>query len=122
MSNRRVAYYYDSEYKILYAIRVFLLRFRIDDVGMFSYGYGHAMKPQRIRMTHDLVASYGMLDKMQVLRPRRASPLTMTRFHTDEYIHFLTRVTPETAEELTYHGTQCKSVSSSLALFGTNSA
>lgn len=31
----------------------------------------------------------------------------MTAFHTDEYIHFLNRVTPETAEELTYHGTRC---------------
>lgn len=31
----------------------------------------------------------------------------MTAFHTDEYVHFLTRVTPETAEELTYHGTRC---------------
>jgi histone deacetylase 1/2 len=33
----------------------------------------------------------------------------MTSFHTDEYIHFLNRVTPETAEELTYHGTRCES-------------
>ncbi|KAG6820925.1 hypothetical protein H0H93_009699 [Arthromyces matolae] len=31
----------------------------------------------------------------------------MTSFHTDEYVHFLNRVTPETAEELTYHGTRC---------------
>jgi len=32
----------------------------------------------------------------------------MTAFHTDEYIHFLNRVTPETAEDLTYHGTRCE--------------
>ena len=32
----------------------------------------------------------------------------MTSFHTDEYIHFLSRVTPDTAEELTYNGTRCK--------------
>lgn len=32
----------------------------------------------------------------------------MTRFHTDEYVHFLSRVTPETAEDLTYHGTRCE--------------
>ena len=32
----------------------------------------------------------------------------MTSFHTDEYIHFLARVTPDTAEELTYNGTRCK--------------
>lgn len=34
----------------------------------------------------------------------------MTRFHTDEYVHFLHRVTPETAEELTYGGTRCESL------------
>lgn len=32
----------------------------------------------------------------------------MTRFHTDEYVHFLERVTPETAEQLTYHGNRCE--------------
>lgn len=32
----------------------------------------------------------------------------MTSFHTDEYIHFLARVTPDTAEELTYNGTRCE--------------
>lgn len=41
-------------------------------------------------------------------RPKRATPESMTAFHTDEYIHFLHRVTPETAEELTYHGTRCE--------------
>ncbi|KAH7906117.1 hypothetical protein BJ138DRAFT_1072084 [Hygrophoropsis aurantiaca] len=88
MSKKRVAYYYDG------------------DVGAFTYGLGHPMKPHRIRMAHDLIASYDMLDKMHVLRPKRATPETMTSFHTDEYIHFLSRVTPETAEELTFHGTR----------------
>ncbi|KAI5121201.1 hypothetical protein M0805_006002 [Coniferiporia weirii] len=88
MSKRRVAYYYDN------------------DVGLFSYGLGHPMKPHRMRMTHDLVSAYGMLDKMQVLRPRRASPENMTAFHTDEYIHFLSRVSPETAGEMTYHSSR----------------
>jgi hypothetical protein len=32
----------------------------------------------------------------------------MTAFHTDEYIHFLNRVTPETAEELTFGGQRCE--------------
>ena len=79
-----------------------------DDVGLFSYGLGHPMKPHRMRMTHDLVSAYGMLDKMQVLRPRRASPENMTAFHTDEYIHFLSRVSPETAEAMTFQGSRCK--------------
>ena len=38
---------------------------------------------------------------------KRATPEVLTRFHTDEYVHFLTKVTPETAEELTYNGTRC---------------
>lgn len=88
MSKRRVTYYYDA------------------DVGAFTYGLGHPMKPHRIRITHDLVSAYGMLGKMQVLRPKRATPESMTAFHTDEYIHFLNRVVPETAEELTFHGTR----------------
>lgn len=41
-------------------------------------------------------------------RPKRASPETMSSFHTDEYVHFLNRVTPETADDLTYHGTRCE--------------
>ncbi|PPQ73787.1 hypothetical protein CVT24_007533, partial [Panaeolus cyanescens] len=64
MSKRKVAYYYDTE------------------VGAYTYGLGHPMKPHRIRVTHDLVSAYGMLDKMHVL------------------------VTPETAEKLTYSGTR----------------
>ncbi|KAN0096985.1 hypothetical protein V8E55_001431 [Tylopilus felleus] len=88
MSKRRVTYYYDG------------------DIGSYTYGLGHPMKPHRMRVTHDLVAAYGMLDNMQVLRPKRATPESMTAFHTDEYVHFLNRVTPETAEELTYHGTR----------------
>lgn len=116
MSKRRVSYYYDSECtrtkELLNAEPM-----PTDDVGLFSYGHGHAMKPHRMRMTHDLVASYGMLDKMEVLRPRRASASKMTAFHTDEYIHFLSRVTPETEAEMTLRGTRCTSLYFVLLLF-----
>lgn len=107
-------------------LRLYLNGPLVADTGSYTYGLGHPMKPHRMRVTHDLVSAYGMLDKMQVLvrprarsrllassrvfalqRPKRASPDSMTAFHTDEYIHFLNRVTPETAEELTYHGTRC---------------
>ena len=37
------------------------------DVGAYTYGLGHPMKPQRMRMTHELVSVYGMLDKMDIL-------------------------------------------------------
>ncbi|KAJ6579384.1 histone deacetylase RPD3 [Mycena sp. CBHHK59/15] len=86
MSKRRVAYYYDP------------------DVGGYTYGLGHPMKPHRVRVTHDLVSAYGMLPKMHILRAKRATPEKMTAFHTDEYVNFLARVTPETAEELTHGG------------------
>ena len=109
MSKRRVAYYYDSKYNLAYFSCIVLIAYS-DDVGLFSYGLGHPMKPHRMRMTHDLVSAYGMLDKMQVLRPRRASPENMTAFHTDEYIHFLSRVTPETAEAMTFQGSRCESI------------
>ncbi|KAI0068482.1 histone deacetylase RPD3 [Artomyces pyxidatus] len=88
MSRRRVSYYYDP------------------DVGSYSYGLGHPMKPLRMRITHELLTAYDMLGKMDVLRATRASPEVMSSFHTDEYVHFLHRVTPETAEELTYQGTR----------------
>ncbi|KAF7982642.1 hypothetical protein HWV62_27079 [Athelia sp. TMB] len=88
MSKRRVAYCYDN------------------DVGAFTYATTHPMKPHRMRITHDLISAYGMLEQMHVIRPKRASPEAMTAFHTDEYINFLSRVTPETHMELTYHQTR----------------
>ncbi|KIK54758.1 hypothetical protein GYMLUDRAFT_76904 [Collybiopsis luxurians FD-317 M1] len=87
---RRVSYFYDA------------------DVGSYTYGLGHPMKPHRIRMTHELISAYSMLSHPHLthLRPPRASAQEMTCFHTDEYIHFLSRVTPETVEDLTFRGTQ----------------
>lgn len=40
---------------------------RTADVGAYTYGLGHPMKPHRIRVTHDLVSAYDMLGKMHVL-------------------------------------------------------
>ena len=39
-------------------------------------------------------------------RAKRATAETLTRFHTDEYIDFLSKVTPENARRLTYQGTR----------------
>jgi histone deacetylase 1/2 len=44
-----------------------------------------------------------------VFRPRRAGKGEMTRFHSDEYVDFLERVTPETMEGMTGGGVRCKS-------------
>ncbi|KAJ7696813.1 hypothetical protein B0H17DRAFT_1053148 [Mycena rosella] len=88
MSRRRVAYYYDP------------------DVGAYTFGYNQYLKPHRVKITHDLISAYDMLDKMHVLKPARSSAETMTSFHTDEYVQFLSRVTPETAAKLSFNGTR----------------
>ncbi|KAG8058468.1 hypothetical protein GUJ93_ZPchr0002g24253 [Zizania palustris] len=78
---RRVCYFYDPE------------------VGNYYYGQGHPMKPHRVRMTHSLLAHYGLLDRMQVFRPHPARDRDLCRFHADDYIAFLRAVTPETQHE-----------------------
>ena len=68
MSKRKVAYYYDSKLLNL-TLSIYLATNHqpIADVGAYTYGLGHPMKPHRIRVTHDLVTAYGMLDKMHIL-------------------------------------------------------
>ncbi|RAL00584.1 histone deacetylase RPD3 [Aspergillus ibericus CBS 121593] len=75
--NKKVAYFYDS------------------DVGNYAYVSGHPMKPHRIRMAHSLVMNYGLYKKMEIYRAKPASKYEMTQFHTDEYIDFLSKVTPD---------------------------
>ena len=45
---------------------------------------------------------------MQVYRAKRATKGDMTKFHSDEYIDFLEKVTPETSEQLTGGGVRCE--------------
>ena len=52
------------------------------------------MKPHRLALTHSLVLNYGLYKKMEVYRPYRASYHDMCRFHSDDYVDFLQRVTP----------------------------
>eukprot|EP00636_Phaeomonas_parva_P003338 CAMPEP_0118857862 /NCGR_PEP_ID=MMETSP1163-20130328/4782_1 /TAXON_ID=124430 /ORGANISM="Phaeomonas parva, Strain CCMP2877" /LENGTH=478 /DNA_ID=CAMNT_0006791231 /DNA_START=484 /DNA_END=1920 /DNA_ORIENTATION=+ len=65
------------------------------DVGHFYYGPGHPMKPHRLKLTHHLLLTYGLYRKMDVYRPHPATAQEMTRFHSDDYIDFLSRVTPD---------------------------
>ncbi|ORX67540.1 hypothetical protein DL89DRAFT_269340 [Linderina pennispora] len=55
------------------------------------------MKPHRIRMTHNLVISYELYKKMSIYRAAPATCQEMTQFHSDDYVDFLNRVTPENA-------------------------
>lgn len=82
-SSPTVAYFYDP------------------DVGNFHYGPGHPMKPARIALTHCLVLHYGLHKKMQIYRPYRASFHDMCRFHSEDYIDFLMRVSPHNVQNFT---------------------
>ncbi|KAA8912752.1 hypothetical protein FN846DRAFT_773121 [Sphaerosporella brunnea] len=53
------------------------------------------MKPHRIRMTHSLIMNYGLYKKMEIYRAKPATKQEMCQFHTDEYIDFLSKVTPD---------------------------
>lgn len=77
VSNSRVVYFYDPE------------------VGNFHYGPGHPMKPHRLSVTHSLVLNYGLHKSLRVFRPYVATAHDMARFHSEEYIEFLQRVTPQ---------------------------
>ncbi|OXV09870.1 hypothetical protein Egran_02367 [Elaphomyces granulatus] len=79
--NKKIAYFYDS------------------DVGNYAYVSGHPMKPHRIRMAHSLVMNYGLYKKMEIYRAKPASRYEMTQFHTDEYIEFLSKVTPDNMDQ-----------------------
>ncbi|KAK9779704.1 hypothetical protein AB5N19_08213 [Seiridium cardinale] len=79
-SAKKVAYFYDS------------------DIGNFAYVAGHPMKPHRIRLAHSLIMNYGVYKKMEIYRAKPATRLEMTQFHTDEYIDFLQKVSPENME------------------------
>jgi len=78
---RKVCYFYDPE------------------VGNYYYGQGHPMKPHRIRMTHALLAHYGLLQHMQVHKPFPARDRDLCRFHADDYVSFLRSITPETQQD-----------------------
>ncbi|KAJ2796294.1 histone deacetylase [Coemansia guatemalensis] len=57
------------------------------------------MKPHRIRMTHNLVMSYELYKRMSIYRAAPATCQEMTQFHSDDYVDFLHRVTPENAAQ-----------------------
>lgn len=46
-------------------------------------------------MAHSLVMNYGLWRKLEIYRAKPASDFEITQFHTDEYVDFLHRVTPD---------------------------
>ncbi|KAI5474993.1 hypothetical protein MNV49_002116 [Pseudohyphozyma bogoriensis] len=79
-SKKRTCYFFDS------------------DIGNYHYGPSHPMKPHRIRMAHSLIMNFGLYKKMEIFRAKPATKKEMAQFHTDEYVDFLSRVTPDLVE------------------------
>jgi len=88
MVKQRVSYFYDT------------------DVGHFYYGPGHPMKPHRLKLTHHLILSTGLYRKLDVYRPHLASAAEMARFHSEDYVNFLKRVSPDTVRPFLQQMTQ----------------
>uniref|UniRef100_A0A4W3HAR2 Histone deacetylase n=1 Tax=Callorhinchus milii TaxID=7868 RepID=A0A4W3HAR2_CALMI len=59
------------------------------------------MKPHRLSLTHSLVLHYGLYKKMMVFKPYQASQHDMCRFHSEDYIDFLQRVSPNNMQGFT---------------------
>lgn len=85
MTKKRVAYFYDPE------------------VGNYHYGPGHPMKPHRLSVTHSLVLNYDLHHAMSVYRPSPASSQDITKWHDEDYIKFLQKVSPLNAPNFNKH-------------------
>lgn len=57
------------------------------------------MKPHRLRMTHQLILSYGLYRKMEVYRPRTSSSEQIQQFHSEDYVDFLQKVCPDNTKQ-----------------------
>jgi histone deacetylase 1/2 len=53
------------------------------------------MKPHRLKLAHHLILTYGLYKEMDCYRPHPASAGEMTQFHSEDYVNFLTKITPD---------------------------
>jgi histone deacetylase 1/2 len=58
------------------------------------------MKPLRMRLAHNLIGAYGLLDRMNWVDPVRLPREEMVKFHEPDYIDFLAEVTPMQQQKL----------------------
>ncbi|PNS20815.1 Histone deacetylase phd1 [Sphaceloma murrayae] len=66
------------------------------------FGRTHPMKPWRLTLTKHLVMGYGLQFAMDNYEALPASQETVAAFHDPEYVEFLSKVSPETFEQLKY--------------------
>lgn len=70
-------------------------------VTQFHYGTKHPMKPFRLMLTDHLVTAYKLYERMDLYEPRKATREELAAFHSDDYLDFLQKVTPENASKFT---------------------
>jgi len=69
-------------------------------IGTFVYGDGHPMRPHRVRMTHELVVHYGVYKHVNIFRPKHATTADLCTFHSDEYVRFLSDISPDSMADM----------------------
>ncbi|KAI9728387.1 MAG: histone deacetylase [Chrysothrix sp. TS-e1954] len=65
------------------------------EVEQHHFGRSHPMKPWRLQLTKQLILSYGLQYAMDMHITRPARKDDMAKFHKDDYLDFLSEVTPE---------------------------
>lgn len=96
---------------------------------IFVSGPHHPMKPQRLVVTHSLILNYGLGKHLQVrfsrckfyllflkIKPKfhffqcynsyKANAMDMCRFHAEDYINFLQRISPNNAAQFSEYFSQ----------------
>ncbi|XP_054804753.1 histone deacetylase 6-like [Prosopis cineraria] len=78
--HRRVVYFYEP------------------DIGDYEYRPDHPMKPVRIRIAHNLIVQYNLPRHFQTVRPSPATLEDIRRFHSHDYVDFLSTVSPQSIQ------------------------
>eukprot|EP00833_Pecoramyces_ruminatium_P015414 jgi/Orpsp1_1/1189446/evm.model.d7180000072122.1 len=71
------------------------------DISYHDLGSNHPLKPYRLRMAHTLIIEYDLGYHMDILKAKPATNLELTQFHSDEYINFLSTITPDKIQQNT---------------------
>lgn len=73
-----------------------------DEYQRYDYGPQHPLKLRRLKLTHDLISSYGLLerDDVSLLRSEPAHPEEAMVFHSPDYLAFLDEADRGAAAEI----------------------
>lgn len=69
-------------------------------VSNYHYGVKHPMKPFRLMLTDHLISGYGLHKIMDLYETREATRDELLQFHSEDYINFLSKVTPNNINKM----------------------